>query len=235
MDRVCAGFFILLALVLGVGCTNREYTRTPRTGTEQLLISHALERSMGALHLPSPPPATAAVEIVGLIGQRQLLQPGFLEGGPMINSNTGSSVASDVREPNLPMPRPTSPDLSMMHVVVEGRLAALGYTPVARRDEADLWVRVLVMALGTDQGQTFFGMPAIQSSVIPFSTPALTLYEAQRQIGFVRYRVQIYDTRAKKWHLRYDWYEGMAYYNQYTLFFFINFRGTDLPDAPYLQ
>ncbi|HEU4683284.1 MAG TPA: hypothetical protein VFS39_02115 [Nitrospira sp.] len=222
-------------LFFSAACTNREYTRTPRTGTEQLLIGHALERSMGALQLPVPAPATAAIEVIGLVGQRQLLQPGFLGNGPMINNNAAGGNVPDVREGNLPMPRPASPDLEMMRAVVEGRLAGMGYQPVERREEADLWVRVLVLALGTDQGQTFFGMPAIQSTVIPFSTPALTLYEAQRQIGYVRYRLQTYDRRTRKWHVPGDWYDGLAYYNQYTLFFFINFRGTDLPQAPKLQ
>jgi hypothetical protein len=228
---------ILFALVVGwgVGCANREYTRTPRTSTEQLLLSQAIERSMSNVDLPSPPPASVAVEVMGFVGERQLLQPGFLSGGPMINSNTPSSVATEPKESNLPVIRPTSPDLGMVRGFVEGRLAQLGYVPVERQEDANLRVRVLVMALGTDQGQSFFGMPAIQSSVIPFSTPALTLYMAQRQIAYVRYSLQIYDTRTKKWHVPGQWYEGLAYYNQYTLLFFFDFRGTDLVQAPQLR
>ena len=228
---------VLLALVIGwgVGCANREYTRTPRTSTEQLLLSQALERSMSSIELPSLPPASVAVEVMGFVGERQMLQPGFLEGGPMINSHTPSSIASEPSEPNLPVIRPTSPDLGMVRGFVEGRLAQLGYVPVERSEDANLRVRVLVMALGTDQGQNFFGMPAIQSSVIPFSLPALVLYMAQRQIAYVRYSLQIYDTRTKKWHVPGQWYEGLAYYNQYTLLFIFDFRGTDLVQAPQLQ
>src|SRR5262245_45783035 len=214
----------VLVLLSGAGCNNREFTRTPRTGTEQLLLSHALDRSMMAVELPAPPPAAVTIEVIGFVGERQILEPGMLAGGPMINSNPVSSTSSDIQEPNPPMLRPTSPDLGVMRSFVEGRLAELGYAPVDRRENAELWIRVLVLALGTDQGQSFFGMPAIQSSVIPFSTPPLVLYEAQRQIAYVRYRLQIYDARTRTWHVPSRWYDGLAYYNQYTVLFFITFR-----------
>lgn len=225
----------MLVIVWGVGCSNREYTRTPRTSTEQLLLSHALEKSMAAIELPFPPPDSVVVEVMGFVGERQLLQPGFLPNGPMINSNISTGSAAASTESNMPMVRPMSTDLGMVRGFVEGRLAELGYTPVERPEDANLWIRVLVLALGTDQGQSFFGMPAIQSAVIPFATPALTLYEAQRQIAYVRYRLQIYDVRTRKWHVQSQWYDGLAYYNQYTLLFFITFRGTDVVQAPQLK
>jgi hypothetical protein len=226
---------IVLALGLGMGCTNREYTRTPRTSTEQLLLSQALEKSMGAFQLPFGAPATVAVEVAGFVGGRQMLEPGFLPNGPMVNSNTNVGSGTASTEPIPTIMRSQGPDLGMVRGIVEGRLMQLGYTPVDRRDEADLYVRLLVLSMGTDQGQSFLGMPAIQSTIIPFSTPALTLYEAQRQIAYVRYRLQIYESRTGKWHAPAEWYEGLAYYNQYTLLFFFTFRGTDLVQAPYLQ
>lgn len=238
MQRCLEGLTSLvlaLLLLFDVACSNREYTRTPRTSTEQLLLSHALDKSMGAFQLPSGPPATVAVEVAGFVGGRQLLEPGFLPNGPMVNSNTNSGSGTGSTEPTPTIMRSPSPDLGMVRGFVEGRLAQLGYTPVDRREEADLYVRLLVLSIGTDQGQSFFGMPAIQSTIIPFSTPPLTLYEAQRQIAYVRYRLQIYDGKTRKWHAPNDWYDGLAYYNQYTLLFFITFRGTDLAEAPYLQ
>jgi len=229
--------FLLAALWMacGAGCTNREFSRTPRTGTEQLLLSHALERSVGAFEAVSPLPASAAVEVMGYTGTRQVLEPALLPNGPMINSNIAPTSGPESTELNPPLMRPLGSELLMMRGFVEGRLTELGYTVVDRREDADLLVRVMVLALGTDQGQNFFGMPAIQSSVIPFSTPALTLYAAQRQIAYVRYRLQIYDSRTHQWHVSGRWYEGSAYYNQYTVFFFINFRGTDMVEVPALQ
>ena len=190
---------------------------------------------MGAFQLPFNPPATVAVEASGFVGGRQLLEPGFLPNGPMVNNNTNAGSGTSSTEPTPTIMRSQSPDLEMVRGFVEGRLAQLGYTPVDRREVADLYVRLLVLAMGTDQGQSFFGMPAIQSTIIPFSTPPLTLYEAQRQIAYVRYRLQIYDRKTRKWHAPEEWYDGLAYYNQYTLLFFITFRGTDLIQAPFLQ
>lgn len=221
--------------VFQAGCTNREFSRTPRTGTEQLLLSHALERSVNAFDAPLPLPASAAVEVMGYVGTRQVLEPSLLSNGPMINSNIAPTSGPESTELNPSLVRPIGSELVMMRGFVEGRLAELGYAVVERREDADLWVRVMVLALGTDQGQNFFGMPAIQSTVIPFSTPALTLYAAQRQIAYVRYRLQIYDRRTRQWHVAGHWYEGSAYYNQYTVFFFINFRGTDMLEVPILQ
>ena len=234
-DRYSIVILLFLFVVFQIGCTNREYTRTPRTGTEQLLLSQALEKSMGAFQLPFVAPASVAVEVTGFIGERQLLQPGLLPNGPMVNNNTSEGSGTTSMEPNPTIIRPLSPDLGMVRGFIEGRLAQLGYTPIEQPYGADLRLRVLVLAMGTDQGQSFFGMPAIQSTVIPFSTPPLTLYESQRQIAYVRYRLQIYDSRTRKWYAPNEWYDGLAYYNQYTLLFFISFRGTDLIDAPLLQ
>lgn len=231
----CVIVIVFMSIVCLIGCSNREFTRTPRTGTEQLLLSHALNQSMRSVEPPSAGLGKVAVDILGFVGERQTLPPAFLENSPMINSNTPTTTEYGGTEPNFPVLRPVGSDLGMMRAFFEGRLAEWGYIPVERRDNADLWIRVVVESLGTDQGQSFFGMPPIQSSVIPFSTPALTLYQAQRQIAYVRYRLQIYDRRTGTWQVPLQWYEGMAYFNQYTVFFFITFRSTDMVEAPYLQ
>lgn len=225
----------LLLIAFTVACSNREFTRTPRTGTEQLLLSHALEQSMAVFEPPSAVPNKVAVDVVGFVGERQTLQPAFLPNGPMVNNNTNVTNGTAGVEPNLPVIRPMGSDLMMMRAFIEGRLAEWGYTPVEQREDADLWIRVLVWSLGTDQGQSFFGMPPIQSTIIPFSTPALTLYEAQRQIAYVRYRLQIYDTHTGKWRAPLQWYDGSAFFTQYTVLFFITFRDTDMIDAPELH
>jgi hypothetical protein len=73
---------ILTLLVLLTACTNREFTRTPRTGTEQLLLSHAIQQSVRDLVLPIPPASAIRVEVVGFTGDRQWLQPSFLADSP---------------------------------------------------------------------------------------------------------------------------------------------------------
>ena len=225
---------VLASLMWSVGCSNREFTRTPRTGTEQLLLSHALEKSMTSLDLPSALPGKVAVDVIGFVGERQTLQPTFLPNSPMINNNTTSTIGSGGAEANFPTLRPGGSDLGMMRAVMEGHLAEWGYTPVERREDAELWIRVLVWSLGTDQGQSFFGMPPIQSTIIPFSTPALTVYEVQRQMAYVRYSLQIYDGRTGRWRIPMQWYDGSAYFKQYTLLFFFTFQRSDMVEAPTL-
>ena len=228
---------ILTLLVFLSACTNREYTRTPRTGTEQLLLSHAIQQSIKDLVLPIPAESAVMVEVIGYTGDRQWLQPSFLPNGPMINTNNtaNTAVGTSSTETNLPTVRPQGADLAVLRGFMEGRFAELGCTIAADRDGVDLWIRVMVLAIGTDQGQNFFGMPPVQSALIPFSLPALTLYESQRQIAYVRYLVQVYDARTRRLLFFSPWYQGSSYYNQYTVLLFINFRGTDLIEAPYLQ
>jgi hypothetical protein len=226
---------ILTLLILLSACTNREFTRTPRTGTEQLLLSHAIQQSVKDVVLPIPAASAVMVEVVGFTGDRQWLQPSFLADSPMINTHSTGGDNSSSTESNLSAVRPHGSDLAVLRGFVEGRFAELGCTLAADRDRVDLWIRVMVLAIGTDQGQSFFGMPPVQSALIPFSLPALTLYQSQRQIAYVRYLVQVYDARTRRLLFFSPWYQGSSYYNQYTVLLFINFRGTDLIEAPYLQ
>ena len=46
---------VFTLVLFAAACTNRELTRTPRTGTEQLLLGHAIQRSVNNLTLPFPP------------------------------------------------------------------------------------------------------------------------------------------------------------------------------------
>ena len=223
---------LVLCALLGA-CTNRELTRTPRTGTEQLLLSHAIQRSVTDLVMPITPASAIAVEVIGYTGDRQWLQPSFLGNSPMMNNS--ASTAGSSTESNFSAMRPLGSDLSVLQGFLEGRMAELGCRIMPAREGADLLIRVMVLAIGTDQGQTFFGMPPVQSVLVPVSLPALTLYESQRQIAYVRYFVQVYEARTGRLLFFTPWYQGSAYYNQYTVFFFINFRGTDLIEAPYLK
>ena len=52
----------------------------------------------------------------------------------------------------------------------------LGFRVRTRREDTRYVVRVLVQALGTEQRETFFGMPPVQGGLLPISLPQLTLY-----------------------------------------------------------
>jgi len=54
----------------------------------------------------------------------------------------------------------------------------------------------MVESLGTMQGLTLIGLPPIQSTVIPFSLPELALYKFQKQSGYARLHVDMFDNRT---------------------------------------
>jgi hypothetical protein len=85
-----------------------------------------------------------------------------------------------------------------------------------------------VQALGTVQGETFFGMPPVQSVIIPFALPELTLYKRQAQTGYMRYSLDIYDSSTGRLVRSTPWYAGSSYYNQYTFLFLFKYNSTDL-------
>jgi hypothetical protein len=212
---------LLCSSLLFMGCALiREPTRTPRTAIEQLLLSHAVTRSMSELSLPLSSGETVMVEVVGFPTDRLALQERF-------GSNTTLGDNSD-----LPVVRGPGSDLVVVYGRAEARLGELGFALQPRRKDAPYVVRVTVLALGTDQGQTFFGMPPVQSVLLPFALPELTLFKAQRQKAYMRYTIDIYDSMTGRLVRSTPWYQGSAYYNQYTVLFFLSFHGTDLSQAP---
>lgn len=215
-DRAVRVGVILCSFAALVGCAiSREPTRTPRTAIEQLLLSHAVQRSMNALSLPLSPVESVAVEVAAFPTDRLLLQDRF------------------IGEPNaLPVVPAPATDLVIVHGLAEGRLGVLGFPLQQSRLQSTYFLRLLVLALGTDQAQTFFGMPAVQGGLLPFALPELTLFKAQRQKAYMRYRIDIYESATGRFIRSTPWYEGSAYFNQYVVFFFISFKSTDLPQTP---
>jgi hypothetical protein len=215
-DRALRVGVILCSFAALVGCAiSREPTRTPRTAIEELLLSSAVQRSMNALSLPLSPVESVAVEVAAFPTDRLVLQDRFL--------------ADPNAFPVVPTP---ATGLVLVHGLAEERLGVLGFPLQQSRHQARYFLRLLVLALGTEQGQTFFGIPAIQSGFLPIALPELPLYKAQRQKAYMRYRIDIYESATGRFIRSTPWYEGSAYFNQYIVLFFISFRETDLPQAP---
>ena len=76
----CAWFFaVLLCLVSLSGCSaTYEATKTPRTPTEQLLLTQSLQRTLIEAEVPISPGQTVAVETVGLTAD-QAFVTAFIE------------------------------------------------------------------------------------------------------------------------------------------------------------
>lgn len=119
---------------------------------------------------------------------------------------------------------------------VAGHLAAThGVRLVERREQAKYVVRVLVQALGTELDQSFFGMPQVQGGLIPIALPELPIYKFIREIGYVRYALNIYDAATGQLALATPWYTKTAAWRQYTILFFLTFRTSTLTDPPELS
>ena len=98
--------------------------------------------------------------------------------------------------------------------------------------DATYLVRVMVESIGTMQGLTFFGLPPIQSVVIPFALPELALYKLQKQSGYARLRLDLYDNRTGELVGSSATLIGRTYYDQYTVLFYITWAKTDLTAPP---
>ncbi len=89
-------------------------------------------------------------------------------------------------------------------------------------------IQILVQSLGTEQSRSFFGMPPVQSVLIPFALPEISLYKAQYQVGFSRFRLDIFETTTGRFIRSSPWLQASTFYNEYTLLFFIDFHRTNL-------
>lgn len=123
-------------------------------------------------------------------------------------------------------------DLVYVREAVSARLGTLGYKVKKSEGDATFIVHVQVEAMGTNQGRVFIGMPPIQSVLIPFSLPQITLYEKQDQLAHVRLHLDLYESSSGRLVHSTPKLSSSTYYNQYTILFFLSFRLTDLIDPP---
>ncbi|OGW64242.1 MAG: hypothetical protein A3H49_07465 [Nitrospirae bacterium RIFCSPLOWO2_02_FULL_62_14] len=129
-----------------------------------------------------------------------------------------------------------TPDQYYVRDAVAGHLArTLGTRIVDRHDQAKYVVHVMVQALGTELDQSFFGMPQVQGGLIPIALPELPLYKFIREVGYVRYAMNIYESATGRLAMTTPWYTKTAAWRQYTIFIFLTFRTSTLTDPPELS
>ena len=208
--------FVLVAILalLTIGCAlTQEVTKTPRNAVEQLLLSQAVEVAWEGVTVPIPEGESIRVEGTGLQADRAHLH-------------------MDEQDQRMGVIDSPSWDLAFVRDLVAGRLGALGYRVRRSGEEATYLVRILVHAIGTNQGKIFFGIPPIQSVIVPFALPQITLYQKLNQLAHVRLHLDIFETGTGRFVQSTPWTAGTTYYNQYTVLFFFSFRTTDLISPP---
>ena len=93
-------------------------------------------------------------------------------------------------------------------------------------------IRVILHSFGTEQSQTFFGIPAIQSTIIPFSLPELSIYKDVKQRGYTRLNLEVSDKKSGALIASSPVYEGDIYFNQLTYLFIFGHSSTDVVPPP---
>ena len=143
MQRSLAVGSVLVAAIFFCGCTlEQEFSRTPRTAVEQLLLTQSIQHALHNLTPFLPEQASLRVDVTGLQTDRANLnmqgdQRGILNG--------------------------PSNDLILIRDAVATGLGRLGYRIDSRDANPTYLARVVVESFGTTQGLTFFGMPPVQS------------------------------------------------------------------------
>ena len=211
MPRLHPILFITLVHIF-VGCAiEQEISRTPRTAVEQLLLTKAVEVSLKELTVSLPEDSRLAIEISGLQTDRA-------------NFNLTGIGRGVLHEPSL--------DFVLIRDVVAASLGRMGYKMLPPDMHPDYLARVIVESFGTTQGLTFIGMPPVQSVLIPFSLPELTLYKNQEQKGYSRLHIDFFDVKDGSYLGRSATFIGRTYYDQYTIFFYVTWVKTDLSAPP---
>jgi hypothetical protein len=211
---VRSGLLLAACVLAGSGCAlTQEVSRTPRSAIEQLLLTQAVDRALADVTVPLPEGAAVTVEVSGLQTDRAHMHVS----------------EDDARFAVIDSP---SWDLAYVRDAASARLGELGYLVKQGEADAAYLVRVKVESMGTNQGKTFFGLPPIQSVIIPFALPQITLYQEQDQLAHVRLHLDVFERASGRFVRSTAKSVGSAYYNQYVVFFFFSFRSTDLIDPP---
>jgi hypothetical protein len=202
----------------------REVTKTARSAIEQLLLAEALNRSLLEVTLPISADEPLYMEVTGL-------QLGYLSPLVSIPSVSSSGETNTIPTSTSGYFSPAG-DLAFVREAIASHLGVLGYRMAKREEDASFLIRVVVQSFGTSQSTSFFGMPPIQSVLIPFSLPQLTVYQNLAQDGYVRYGLDVIERASGKLFYSTAWHSHRTYHDQYTILFFFTFRITDLEDAP---
>ncbi len=111
---------------------------------------------------------------------------------------------------------------------IGGWLGERGLKIVSEAQNAKYRVHILVQSLGIEQENSLFGIPPIQSTLIPIALPQMSVYAKQNLSGYTRFRLDIYQAATGQFVRSTPWFQGSTYFNEYTVLFFIDFQRTDL-------
>ena len=124
-----------------------------------------------------------------------------------------------------------SADNAFVGDIVSGWLGNQGYL-LESPENAQFRIHIVVNALGTEFDETFFGIPPINSTLIPISTPELSFYKSQNQTGYSNFYLNIFEHPSGRFVFSSAPYLAETFYNDYTILLLIKFHKTDLRHPP---
>jgi hypothetical protein len=94
----------------------------------------------------------------------------------------------------------------------------------------DLKLRVMVPVLGTDRGETFFGIPSIAVPLIGIPTPEIALFKWVRNRGLAEVSIYVFDAGTNKFIDTVGPGIGRSKQDDFTLLIVINFTVADVDE-----
>src|SRR5688500_7577827 len=184
-------------------------------------VSIGLMTSCSTMHEATRSQRTPVEQL--LISEAVLRSLPIPPGSSVILDTSGISIAAGI-----------SSDQTLLQKIVTGWLGRQGYSVQKNEEKATHRVNVIVQALGTELGNSFFGMPPVRSQIIPFSLPELALYKAEYQTGYVKFYMDIFELPSGAFVQSTPAYLAETYYNGYTVLLMFSFNSTDLDFPPHL-
>jgi hypothetical protein len=99
-------------------------------------------------------------------------------------------------------------------------------------DAPDLTLKVIASVLGTDRGETFFGIPPLQSTLVGVPTPEVSLFKWVRNRGLTEMSVFVFDARTNTFLEAVGPGIGRSLQDDVTILIVINFTRTDVEARP---
>lgn len=168
--------------------------------------------------------------------RRLYLRARALEDGPE-RHRTAPADASRQAELTLPLPRGVSvaveavgltPDEKLVRQAIAGRLGDLGYLTFEPDAQAAYLVQVKIRTLGTEQGTSQIGTPAMASLLLPVALPEIALYKRSHQVGLARLALHVRERSSGLPISSSPWYEASTFFDQYRVLLFFTFDRTNL-------
>jgi hypothetical protein len=139
---------------------------------------------------------------------------------------SGDTVSLDIPELSVEHTLPVAQDV--FKGAIGGWLGERGLKIVMDPAKAKYRIYIHVQGLGVEQRSSLFGIPPIQSTVVPIAVPEIAIYASQKLSGYTRFRLDIYERATGQFVRSTPWFQGSTYFNEYTILFFFDFEFTDL-------